>query len=239
MGSALWTKILLVTGIVLFLPALTCKQLKTKKNNQMNTMVQKVIQLPPPVLKSETSVEEALMKRRSIRRYKKDTLELKDISQLLWAAQGITSDDGGRTAPSAGALYPLEIYVVCGNINTLSPGVYHYLPLHNTLELIAEGDKQPLLTAAASMQGSVNRSAAVIVITAVYERTTGKYKERGKRYVHMEAGHAAQNICLQAISLKMGTVTVGSFSDSLVKQVLHLPKNEEPLYLMPVGKIRN
>jgi len=204
----------------------------------MNTQLQTVIKLPDPVYKSGTSVEEALLKRRSVREYKKEPLELKEISQLLWAAQGITSEgDGGRTAPSAGALYPLELYVVSGNINSLTPGVYHYLPSGHTLQQIAEGDKRKLLTAAALMQGAVNKSAAVIVIAAEYKRTTGKYLERGKKYVHIEAGHAAQNIYLQSVSLKIGTVVIGAFTDSLVKLILHLPKSEEPLYLMPVGKI--
>jgi len=196
-----------------------------------------IIHLPQPVYKSETSVEEALLKRRSVRDFKRESLQINEISQLLWAAQGITSkDDCGRTAPSAGALYPLELYVVSGNINTLTPGVYHYRPSDHALEQIAEGDKRKLLAAAALMQRAVNDGAAIIVITAAYRRTTDKYLKRGKKYVHMEAGHAAQNIYLQAVSMKLGTVVTGAFADILVKQIIHLPKNEDPLYLMPVGK---
>lgn len=195
------------------------------------------IPLPAPLLKSNISIEEALLNRRSERNYKNEPLEIKDISQLLWAAQGITSDNNkGRTAPSAGALYPLELYLVSGNINTIPAGVYHYRPFDHSLLQIASGNKQMSLASAAHLQGSLNRSAAVIVITAEYIRTTRKYAERGIRYVQMEAGHAAQNICLQAVSLNIGTVTIGSFSDSLVKQILSIPETEIPLYLMPIGK---
>ncbi|MDP4261404.1 MAG: SagB/ThcOx family dehydrogenase [Bacteroidota bacterium] len=197
-----------------------------------------IVHLPEPVYQSEISVEEALLKRRSVRDYKEGPLQLNEISQLLWAAQGITSEkEGGRSAPSAGALYPLELYVVSGNINTLTAGVYHYRPPGHLLEQIAEGDKRKLLNAASLMQGAMNQSAAVIIITAVYKRTTRKYLERGKRYVYMEAGHTAQNIYLQSVSLKIGTVVTGAFMGSLVKRVLSLPDDEEPLYLMPVGKI--
>jgi len=237
MTGSIILKILVATGILIFLFPFMDKRQKQKTNKNMDTQLQTVIKLPDPVYKSGTSIEEALLKRRSVREYKKEPLELKEISQLLWAAQGITSKEDGRTAPSAGALYPLELYVISGNINSLTPGVYHYRPSGHSLEQIAEGDKRKLLSAAAMMQGAVNKSAAVIVIAAEYKRTTGKYLERGKRYVHMEAGHAAQNIYLQAVSLKIGTVVIGAFSDSLVKQILHLPKSEEPLYLMPVGKI--
>ena len=199
---------------------------------------QPIVRLPEPLFKGEISVEEALLKRRSVRDFKNEPLGLNEISQLLWAAQGITSkEDGGRTAPSAGALYPLELYVVNGNITTLPAGVYHYQPSAHALEEIAKGDKRKLLTGAALMQEAINKSAAIIVIAAEYKRTTGKYFKRGKKYVHMEAGHAAQNIYLQAVSLMIGTVVTGAFIDALVKQIVHLPRNAEPLYLMPIGKI--
>lgn len=205
------------------------------KNKQSKTLIQHRIKLPEPVYSSAVSVEEALHKRRSVREYNNQPVSLKNIAQLLWAAQGITTEEGGRTAPSAGALYPLEIYLVSGNVTGLAPGVYHYLPADHSLDLIEEGDKRKLLYAGASLQGAVKNAAAVFVITAVYERTIVKYFERGKKYVHMEAGHASQNIYLQAVSLKLGTVAMGAFTDSLVKKILLLPKKEEPLYLMPVG----
>ena len=226
--------------VLLFSMAYRCNMPLQKTMRQNSIQPQISIKLPDPVYKSDISIEEALLKRRSVRGYKNEALELKEISQLLWAAQGITSkSDGGRTVPSAGALYPLEIYLATGNINSLPPGVYHYQPFGHTLQLITEGDKIKSLSVAAHSQGSINRSMAVIVIAAEYSRTTRKYSERGIRYVQLEAGHAAQNICLQAISLNLGTVTIGAFTDSMVKQTLNLPETEEPLYLMPVGKKRN
>jgi SagB-type dehydrogenase family enzyme len=216
-----------------------CNNFTQKINNRQPGQIPAQIILPDPVFTSNVSIEEALLKRRSVRRYSNDQLELKDISQLLWAAQGITAaSSGGRTAPSAGALYPLELYVVCGNINTITPGVYHYLPSGHTLQLVAAGDKRSALTGASHMQGAINRSAAVIVIAAEYKRTTGKYPEKGINYVHMEAGHAAQNICLQAVSLKTGVVTMGSFNASKIKQIINLPEQQETLYLIPVGKLK-
>lgn len=197
-----------------------------------------LIKLPKPQFRSETSIEEALLRRRSIRTYKKDPLQVSEISQLLWAAQGITSKDGElRTAPSAGALYPIEIYVVCGNINSIPAGVFHYLPRDHSLDQVIAGNKLKSLDSAALSQGAIDRSAAVILITAEYSKTTEKYYGRGNRYVHMEAGHVAQNIYLQAISLKIGTVVIGAFTDSEVKKVLQIPQLEEPLYLMPLGKV--
>lgn len=193
--------------------------------------------LPAPVYQSNVSVEQALKQRRSIREYQPAALDLQQAAQLLWAAQGITSANGFRTAPSAGMTYPLEIYLVVGNINKLQPGVYHYLPQSHTLELILDGDRRNQLTTAANNQSQIQRAPCDIVITANYKRTTAKYGSRGERYVHMEAGHAAQNIFLQAVSLKLGTVSMGGFTDSAVKMALHLPIEEVPLYIMPVGKI--
>jgi SagB-type dehydrogenase family enzyme len=223
--------------LLFLLLVLSCHRCVPKINRQKNPGVQSEIKLPSPVYKSSISIEEALLKRRSVRRYKNEVLQLKEISKLLWAAQGITEEFGsGRTAPSAGALYPLKLYLVSGNVDSLAPGVYHYIPFGHILLQIAEGDMRKSLTAAASMQGALNRSAAIIVIAAQYKLTIRKYEERGIRYVDLEAGHATQNICLQAVSLSIGTVTMGSFKDSRVKQILNLPVDEEPLYLMPVGK---
>lgn len=199
------------------------------------------VNLPAPRFDSDVSIEETLLKRRSIRRYTRDAITLQDVSQLLWAAQGITERRGGyglRTAPSAGALYPLETYVVVGNVQDLAPGVYRYLPEHHRLTRVAGGDLRADLAAAALGQDWVRQGAAIIVFTAVYERTTGRYGERGIMYVHMEVGHAAQNVCLQAVALNLGTVVVGAFYDDRVRDILKLPKNEQPLYIIPVGKPR-
>ncbi len=198
----------------------------------------RVIPLPAPVTTGPVSVEEAVAGRRSVREYAATPLEIADLSQLLWAGQGVTGPAGLRAAPSAGALYPLEIYVACGNVNGLLPGVYHYLPGSHVLNRILDRDVREDLSAGAVGQSSVRDAPAVIIIAADYQRTTGKYGERGIRYVHMEAGHAAENIYLQAYTLGIGTVTIGAFDDSGVASLLGLPGNQTPLYLMPVGKLR-
>ena len=192
--------------------------------------------LPEPRLRSEVSVEEALLKRRSVREYGNAPLTLEEVSQLLWAAQGITGEWGGRTAPSAGALYPLEIYIAAGNVENLSPGVYKYNPERHELIKVRDDDAREELAEAALSQVWVKEGAIDIVIAAVYGRTTKKYGNRGVRYVHMEAGHAAQNIYLQAATLDLGMVTVGAFHDDWVKEIMSMPEDEIPLYLIPVGR---
>jgi SagB-type dehydrogenase family enzyme len=182
------------------------------------------------------SIEQSLLGRRSIRSYTGDLLTLPEVAQLLWAAQGVTDPTGFRTAPSAGALYPLELYVVAGDVRDLSPGVYRYEPLEHGLVRTMEGDKRVELADAALGQDFVGEGAIIIVFTAVYERTTGKYGDRGIRYVHMEVGHAAQNLCLQAAAMDLGVVTVGAFYDEEVGQLLDLPGDEQPLYVIPVGR---
>jgi len=196
-----------------------------------------IIKLSEPRYASNTSVEKALSERRSIRSYEDEPLTLRDLSQLLWAAQGITDPRGFRTAPSAGALYPLELYVAAGNVTDIPDGVYKYKPYEHELVKITEGDKRIELFRAALGQGSIREGAVVIIFSAVYERTTVKYGERGIRYVHIEVGHAAQNVYLQAASLNLGTVIVGAFYDDEVKKIMGMRENEEPLCLMPVGKI--
>lgn len=192
--------------------------------------------LPQPVVKSNISLEEALSLRRSVREFSTEPLHLSDISQLLWAAQGITSSEGYRTAPSAGGLYPLEIYVVTANVDDLPPGCYHYRPLAHDLEVVTSENLVSELAAAALDQSWVENAAANFIISAVYERTTEKYGERGIRYVHLEAGHAAQNICLQAAALGIGVVTVGAFHDDKIAQVTGMGPEEAPLYVIPTGK---
>ena len=157
------------------------------------------------------------------------------VGQLLWAAQGVTSPDRRRTAPSAGALYPLEVFLVAGNVTGLDAGVYRYRPKEHALMPHAPGDVRRALAHSALGQAWLADAAAVIVIAAVYERTRTKYGERTERYVVMEVGHAAQNVYLQAESLGLGTVMVGAFGDREVKQVLGLAAGEAPLALMPVG----
>jgi SagB-type dehydrogenase family enzyme len=195
-----------------------------------------VIKLPEPRHDSDISVEETMLSRRSIRSFTNEPLTLQEVSQLLWAAQGNTDFAGRRTAPSAGALYPLEVYVVIGNVKDLSPGVYHYEPDKHQLTRVFNGDVRARLANAALGQGYVRSGAISCVITAIYGRTTVRYGDRGIRYVHIEVGHAAQNLCLQAVALDLGAVVVGAFDDGQVTEVLNLSEDEQPLYIIPVGR---
>lgn len=189
------------------------------------------IDLPPARLQGEISLEEALAGRRSVREFSTRPLTDVELGQLLWAAQGLTHLDGYRTAPSAGALYPLEIYAITPE------GAYHYQPADHHLTLQATGDLRPALYIAALRQESVLEAPAMIAIAAVYERTERKYgRERSPRYVHLEAGHAAQNVLLQAVALELGAVPVGAFYDDEVARVLALPEDQQPLYLILVGQ---
>jgi SagB-type dehydrogenase family enzyme len=196
-------------------------------------LAEEAIQLPSPRHHGPSSLEETLSKRRSIRTYTEASLKQEDISQLLWAAQGITDSSGKRTAPSAGALYPLEIYLVTGE------GSYHYQPEQHSLLVKSQEDKRSALYQAASRQQAVLHAPAVFVVTAVYARTITKYgPERSPRCVHMEAGHAAQNLLLQAVSLGLAGVPMAGFDDKQVQKVLSLPEDHAPLYLIPVGHSR-
>jgi SagB-type dehydrogenase family enzyme len=194
------------------------------------------IKLPDPQYNSKISVESAILARRSIRNYRLEPLDLSDISQLLWAAQGITDPGGYRAAPSAGALYPLEIYALVGNATHLSAGIYKYRPARHELQKKGSEDRRDALCQAALSQDPIRKAPVVLVICGVYERTTSKYGERGIRYVYMEAGHAAQNALLQAVSLNLGAVVIGAFRDETVAQVVGCEKGESPLYIIPVGK---
>ena len=194
------------------------------------------VKLPEPRLRSDVSLEETLLHRRSIREYTDEALMLEEVSQLLWAAQGITAEWGGRTAPSAGALYPLEVYLVVGNVESLALGVYKYKPHRHELIKVKDKDVRGELAEAALGQACVKEGAIDIVIAAIYERTTRKYADRGVRYVHMEAGHAAQNLYLQATALNLGMVTIGAFYDDQVGEIVGMPENEAPLYVIPVGR---
>jgi len=193
------------------------------------------IALPEPIAHEGLTLADALDKRRSVRGYAKRSLTLAQVGYLLWAAQGTNDPTGLRTAPSAGALYPLELILVAGDIAGLDSGVYRYRVQPHSLELIAAGDYRTRLANAALGQAWIAHSAAVLVVTAVYERSTRKYGHRGKRYVHIEVGHAAQNALLQAAALGLGATVVGAFDDAAMAQLLELPASERPLYLLPVG----
>jgi len=186
--------------------------------------------LPQPVFQSKVSIEECLLRRRSIRSFKYRKLTLQEISQLLWAAYGVTEQKNMfKTTPSAGATYPLEIYYL------IEDGIYHYLPEEHAVELIKKGDFRKELVSSVLFQEFVFDASINIIICAEYERTTLYYGNRGVRYVHFEVGHCAQNVCLQAISLGLDSVCIGAFDDKKLKSLLSAIGSVEPLYVISVG----
>jgi SagB-type dehydrogenase family enzyme len=196
----------------------------------------KEIKLPAARLDSAISIEKVLWTRRSVREFSKDPLELSQLAQLAWATQGVTGPEGHRTAPSAGGLYALEFYVIAANVTGLPAGIYKYELLTHGLTSLIEGDMRQQLSRAALEQSSILQGSAIFALSAVYQRISVKYGDRGIRYAHMEAGHAAQNLLLQTVALDLGAVLVGAFDDAKVRRVLKLSKQEAPLYLIPVGK---
>lgn len=195
-----------------------------------------MIILPKAIEKTNFSIEEVIALRRSIREYLNKPLQLKDLAQILWAAQGITEPSLGlRSAPSAGATYPLEVYILSKNVENLKKGIYKYLPFYHALKVIREGDYSYDLYQACLYQDWVLNAAANIIITAIYERTTYRYGTRGIRYVHMEAGHVGQNIYLQATALKIGTVAIGAFYDEEVENIIQASHQEKVIYIFPLG----
>jgi SagB-type dehydrogenase family enzyme len=196
------------------------------------------VPLPPPRIRGTVAVEEAMKRRRSTRVYSRDSLSLAEAAQLLWAGHGVKDPGGGRTIPSAGALYPLELYLVAGRVDGLPAGVYRYRPERHDLVLTVGGDRREALCAAALEQSCVRSAAAVIAVTADFGRTTGTYGRRGIQYVLMEAGHAAQNVHLQAEADGLGTVVVGAFDDEEVGMTLGLPSGMRAIILMPFGRMR-
>jgi len=197
------------------------------------------IYLPPPSQKGDISLEEAIVRRRSIRHFTSEPLSRLQLSQILWTAQGITDTSlGYRAVPSAGATYPLEILVACGKkaIDEIDDGVYHYNIDNHSLTLHHEGDVRLELAQAALDQEFIYEAPVDIIICAVYRRTLMRYGDRGERYVHIEVGHVGQNIYLQATALGLATVAIGAFHDERVREVLRLDKQYKPLYIMPVGR---
>jgi SagB-type dehydrogenase family enzyme len=190
--------------------------------------------LAKPTLKGEVSIEEALAGRRSVRKFSDKPIKVKEIAQLLWAAQGITSEKGKRTAPSAGALYPLSIYLVAGDVDGLSPGVYRYRPKGHAIVKVKGADQRAKLKQAAGGQRWVGDAPATFVIAVNYDRMD-LYHQRGKMYADMEQGHAAQNILLQATALGLGAVTVGAVSEEKLAKVLDLSADFVAEYLISIG----
>lgn len=200
-----------------------------------------MIHLPAPAFKGRISLEETLNRRRTVRAFAPRPLSRGELSQLLWSTYGLTDQQRGvRTTPSAGALYPLDCYLTMGaeGVEGLRAGVYHYLPLDHALEAIASGDRRRRVARASLDQLWMVEAPIMVIITAAYQRTTGKYRERGIRYVQLEVGHAGENLFLQSVALGLGAGIVGAFDDDAVAEALELPPRHEPLLVVPIGHPR-
>jgi SagB-type dehydrogenase family enzyme len=205
----------------------------------MTTGQPQKINLPSPSLTGGLPLVEAISLRRSVRDFLPDPIQLFQLSQILWAAQGITFTFGRKRAvPSAGATYPLEVYAVIGEnaAEQLESGVYHYAVDSHTLSCSFSGDIRTELSGAALSQDSISMAPVSLIVSAIYDNTLIRYNVRGERYVFMEVGHTGQNIYLQATGLGLATVAIGAFRDEEVRRVLRLEPNVRPLYIMPLGK---
>ena len=237
-------KMALLVGAALFLASCTggVKQTQTPLQKIEGDTLTYI--LPSPLTDGTVSVEKALSQRRSHRKYLDAPLPAEQLSQILWAAYGITVPrtdrafmrGGLRTAPSAGALYPFEIYAVVGNVKGVEPGVYRYIADGQKMQLVVAGDVREQLCEIALNQTFIKEAPVTIFYTAIFSRMTTKYGERGReRYVCIDLGHSAENIYLQAEALNLGCCAVGAFYDDKVSELLKLSEEEEPLYLLTVG----
>lgn len=199
-----------------------------ENESNVSSGTSETVALPEPHLKSDVSLEEALLNRRSVRQYTDSPLTLDDISQLLWAAQGITNDQGRRTAPSAMSSYPLQLFLIAGDITGLTQGNYLYNPTDHELVQIISGDIREKLGMVSS---GIGKSPAYIIVTA----DTDEVDDGTNKFVYLEAGHAAQNICLEATALGLGTVTVANFKADQVRNITGIAEDLEIIYVMPVG----
>jgi SagB-type dehydrogenase family enzyme len=232
------TIILLLTLLVVYMVSTT--SLKPVQRENQSRIVLGTFELPPATVTSNMSVDQAIRSRRSVRTYSTTSLTLQDVSQLLWASQGITDTDRNyRTAPSAGHVFPMEMYMVTGNnsVQGLGAGIYHYNPFNHTLEKIAEGDMRYNLSQAAHQQKWVETAPISLIITGNYQKMKEKYPDEriSTRFVDIEAGHIGENIYLEAVAHGMGTVAIGSFYDDQMINLLKLPSTETPIYIYPVG----
>ena len=200
----------------------------------------KKVQLPKGEYRGMV-IEDAITERRSVRNYSKEAISMAQLSQLLFAAQGVTGKMYGhplRSAPSAGALYPFEIYLVVNNVEDLAQGIYHYSVLDHGLELVKAGDFRDQITDAGLKQEMLGTGGVTFVLSAIFDRIRHKYGQRGMRYVYMEAGHISQNIYLQAVSLGLGSVSVGAFLDERVNRLIDVDgRKEAAVYLHAVGRL--
>jgi SagB-type dehydrogenase family enzyme len=240
----------LILFLTLIFIHLICFAQNKENNSAMQIQSDNFYKLPLPSHEGKVSVEKALNNRRSIRKYSEDSLSISDLSQILWAAQGITHKiaetpstgrseqwrGGLRTAPSAGALYPIELYIALGKVKGLSQGLYKYNPQQHKIIKVLDGDKRVDISNAALKQECIRSGAVSIIICGNYKRTSVKYGKRAERYVQIESGAVCQNIYLQSYALDLGTVFVGAFKDDSLKTTLKIPEDEYPLGIMPIGK---
>ena len=190
----------------------------------------KTVKLPEPKFSGKMSVEEAILRRRSERSFYPNELTMEQISQLLWAGQGITERTWGfRTAPSSGSLYPLYMYIV------KKDGIFKYVPDGHKLIQISNEDRRQSLVRASLGQGYIGEAPLVIIVAGNFRIVEAKYGQRAYRYLNMEIGHVAENIHLQAVALGLGSVPIGAFWDDVVAKVLELPDTQDPFYIIPVG----
>jgi len=205
--------------------------------NLSNAQEETLIKLPEPFIDSKISLEKVLWERRSQRTYKAFPLDVSEISQLLWAGQGITDyEKGRRTAPSARAKYPLDLYITIFYADGIDKGIYQYIPEKHALKKVFENNKKDEILKACNFQGSIAQSSVVIIIAGTYTRMNEKYTETDIRFTYSEVGHASQNIFLQATALNLGTVVVGGFKEDLLNKALQFPTETRALYVMPIGK---
>ena len=201
----------------------------------MNAEESLIIHLPPPPRRDASLLESLIFRRRSRRSFSSRPVSREALSLLLWAVQGVTSPEGFRTAPSAGALYPLEVFIICGPLPEFPAGVYHYRPETHTLARQASGDCRAELARAAWDQDFIAVAPVTFLIAADFRRTTAKYGRRGVQYVFLEAGHAAQNLYLAVERWGLGTVAVGAFREDTVRRLAGMNTEWTPIYLLPVG----
>ena len=197
-----------------------------------------VMKLPPPKMEGTVSVEQVIKQRRTVRAFMSQALDLNQLSQLLWAAHGITENNGfKRAAPSAGALYPMDVYVVVGqnSVAQIEAGIYHYEPNGHVLSLIVKSDLRKVIARASLSQMWMTQAPISLLITAEYKRVNVKYGERGVRYAMIEAGHIGQNLFLQTEALGLKAGIVGAFHDIELIEAMNIPHSHEPLLIMPIG----
>ena len=218
-----WLRLIMVLGIMMIHPS--------------GSQGAEAIKLPPPVIRGGMPLAEALKDRRTVRSFASRPLDLGQISQLLWSADGTSDSRGLRTSPSAGATYPLDLYLVVGErgVKDLPAGVYHYQVAAHALTPVAPGDVRAAVARASLHQGWMAQAPVLVVITGEYRRCTARYGERGVRYTHMEAGNVSQNLFLAAEALGLGAGIVGAFEDQALARAAQLPPAHEPLLVMPVG----